>query len=58
MFYQYLDTMSNVRVQESYSFETDGYIYTALKMNPVKMVIFGAVVSVPLNHYMDYICLN
>lgn len=49
---------SKVKTQTTTSFEADGYLYTAVKTKDLDVIVFGAVYSVPIFHYMDYICLN
>jgi len=47
-----------VKTQTTTSFEADGYLYTAVKIKDLDVMVFGVMFSVPIFHYMDYICLN
>lgn len=49
---------SKVKTQTTTSFEVDGYLYTTIKTKDVDVKVFGNIFSVPIFHYMDYICLN
>lgn len=49
---------SKVKIQATTSFEADGYLYTAVKTKDLDVMVFGTMFSVPIFHYMDYICLN
>lgn len=49
---------SKVKTQTTTSFEADDYLYTAIKTKDLDVKVFGNILSVPIFHYMDYICLN
>lgn len=51
-------TNSRVVTTKTSSFEASGYIYTMIRLKDASIRVFGTVYSVPIHHYMDYICLN